>query len=124
MSYVVCTKDIDALDISALELVEVVSRVGECIGWLSITAYEYPVFVVTEIGRAQPDGIILLVDDTSIPKLLKNAIVPSVLNEIPLREPGVERDPYFFQGLTNRCQHKFFPILFYGRKALLIKLGP
>ncbi len=122
MAYMIRTKDVDALDVPSLELVEVVGRVGKCIGRLSITPYEYPILVVTEIRRAQPDSVILLIDNTSSPKLLKNAIIPSILDEVPFREPGIERDAHFFQCLANRRQHKFLPVFFYGSKALFIKL--
>ncbi len=90
MPNVVCTENIDTFHIPTLELVEVICGIGKRVRWLPATTHQHTILVIAKIRRTKPDSAILVINNAPVPELLKNPVIPSILDKMPLREPCVE----------------------------------
>ena len=87
---VIGAEQVDAQVEAALALVDVVGGVGREVGVFAIGLDEHPVLVVVEVGRAQPDCAVHLIDMAVLAQLLEPVLDRIRLVQRALGVPDVE----------------------------------
>ncbi len=124
---VIATPNVDNM-LNTLELIPVISHVRGKVGVLAITLNKHAVFVVTEVGRAEPQGVILLIEIAHLVELGEGAInrrgtsilALRVLDvKRALREPVVKVAIYIVAQLLNALKHAHIAALTELHHALM-----
>ena len=89
---VVRAPDVDEVVETAAELLGHVPDVGGEIGRLAVRAEDHPILVVAEIGRAEPDRAVLLVDVAAFAQPLDRPRDPALIVQARLARPDIEPD--------------------------------
>ncbi len=124
---VIATPNVDNM-LNALELIPVISHVRGKVGVLTIALNKHAVFVVAQVGRAEPQGAFFLVEIAHLVELGKGAIdrrSTSVLAlrildvKRTLREPVVKVAIHIVAQLLNAREHAHIAVLTELHHALM-----
>ena len=106
VAVVIGTEHDDATVEAPLALVEVVRQVAGDVGRLTVALDDDAVFVVAEVGRAQPDGTVCLVDVAEIAQPVDGAGDRAGRVQIVLVEVHVEIDTELVEALLDLVEHE------------------
>jgi len=106
---VVCAPYVDDAVVAAFQLVHVVGDVRGEIGALAVLPHNHPVFLVTEVGGAEPLGTALLIHVAGQREALDGALHRAVVGQGAFRKPLVVAHAELPQVTTNVLQYGFQP---------------
>ena len=109
--------------VDALVLVPVVGHVGGEVGVLAVLLHEHAVLVVAEVGGAEPQGPVLLVEVALLAQAREGAVDGTraarvLLVEGALGEPDVEGGAHVGAGVADVVEHELVAALAEGEHAL------
>ena len=103
---VVGAPDIDQVLEPPRQLVLGIGEVGHKVGFGAVPAHQHPVLLVPEVGGAQPQRAVLLVEHPARPQILELGLDRAGGEELALTEPGVEADAEHLEGLADLGDHQ------------------